>query len=101
MKGNVFTTRLRDIILDKDNLFLVMDYEPHDLRTLLRKEMVEMTENSHFKIMAYNILCSVKYLHSANVAHRDLKPANILVDSDCKITLCDFGLARTIETIDK
>jgi serine/threonine protein kinase len=35
-------------------------------------------------------------MHSANIVHRDLKPANILIDKDCKIFLCDFGLARTL-----
>ncbi len=44
----------------------------------------------------YNILRAMKYLHSANVIHRDLKPGNILIDSDCQIKVCDFGLARTL-----
>ena len=26
--------------------------------------------------------------------HRDLKPKNILANSDCKLKICDFGLAR-------
>ena len=33
-------------------------------------------------------------MHSANVMHRDLKPANILVNSNCDLKICDFGLAR-------
>ena len=35
-------------------------------------------------------------MHSANVIHRDLKPANILIDSACRIKLCDFGLSRSL-----
>jgi serine/threonine protein kinase len=31
---------------------------------------------------------------AANVFHRDLKPKNILANSDCKLKICDFGLAR-------
>lgn len=31
---------------------------------------------------------------AANVFHRDLKPKNILANADCKLKLCDFGLAR-------
>lgn len=50
--------------------------------------------------MVYNLLCAVKYLHSANVLHRDLKPANILVNEDCSVKICDFGLARSIAGID-
>ena len=30
----------------------------------------------------------------ANVFHRDLKPKNILANADCKLKVCDFGLAR-------
>lgn len=47
----------------------------------------------------YNLLCAVKYLHSANVLHRDLKPANVLVNEDCSVKICDFGLARSISGI--
>lgn len=36
----------------------------------------------------------MKYIHSANVLHRDLKPGNILVNADCDVKICDFGLAR-------
>ncbi|KAM0862501.1 hypothetical protein ACQ4PT_045211 [Festuca glaucescens] len=36
----------------------------------------------------------MKYIHTANVFHRDLKPKNILANADCKLKICDFGLAR-------
>lgn len=48
----------------------------------------------------YNLLCAVKYLHTANVLHRDLKPANILVNEDCSVKICDFGLARSIAGVE-
>jgi mitogen-activated protein kinase 1/3 len=44
----------------------------------------------------YNTLCSTKFLHSCNIIHRDIKPANILVNHNCQIMICDFGLARTL-----
>lgn len=47
-------------------------------------------------LILYNILCGLKFLHSANVLHRDLKPANILIDENCNIKFCDFGLSRTL-----
>jgi len=48
----------------------------------------------HVQYMAYQILLGMKYMHSAGIVHRDLKPANILINEDCSIKVCDFGLAR-------
>jgi len=53
-------------------------------------------DEDHILIILHNILCGLELLHSANVIHRDIKPANILVNDDCNIKICDFGLARTL-----
>lgn len=44
-------------------------------------------------------MIGLKYLHTAGVLHRDLKPANILINEDCTVKICDFGLARSIDGI--
>ncbi|CAE7231084.1 unnamed protein product [Rhizoctonia solani] len=43
----------------------------------------------------YQTLRALKALHSANVLHRDLKPSNLLLNANCDLKLCDFGLARS------
>ena len=53
-------------------------------------------QEDHILTIMYNTLCSLNYLHSANVIHRDMKPANLLVDSNCSVKICDFGLARNL-----
>ena len=40
----------------------------------------------------------MKYVHSASVIHRDLKPGNLLVNADCELKICDFGLSRGFES---
>jgi mitogen-activated protein kinase 1/3 len=39
-------------------------------------------------------------MHTAKILHRDIKPANILINEDCSIKICDFGLARSIAGIE-
>ena len=50
----------------------------------------------HLVKLTYNTLCCINFLHEANVLHRDIKSANILINSDCSVKLCDFGLARSL-----
>jgi serine/threonine protein kinase len=101
MKGNVFTTKLHDVIIpgdetNFDKIFIVMDYVSGDLKALLANPKF-LFEEEHAVIVLYNLLCALNYLQSANVVHRDLKPGNILINSDCEIQICDFGMARTFE----
>ena len=41
----------------------------------------------------YQLLRGLKYLHSANILHRDLKPNNILVNRECDLAICEFGIS--------
>jgi serine/threonine protein kinase len=50
----------------------------------------------HAQYFTYQILRGLKFVHSAKVLHRDLKPSNLLVNSNCDLAICDFGLSRGI-----
>jgi mitogen-activated protein kinase 1/3 len=39
-------------------------------------------------------------MHSAKVVHRDIKPANILINEDCSVKICDFGLSRSLAGVE-
>ena len=77
------------------SVFLVLEYFQIDLKKMITHPEIKYDED-HVKVVLYNLLCSLKLLHSAGIVHRDLKPANILVNSDSSIRLCDFGMARVI-----
>ena len=63
-----------------------------DLHAIIRSQ--QPLSDAHFQSFIYQTLCGLKYIHSANVLHRDLKPGNLLVNADCELKICDFGLAR-------
>lgn len=48
-------------------------------------------------VRSVQLLRGLKYIHSANVLHRDLKPSNLVLNANCDLAICDFGLARGVE----
>lgn len=63
--------------------------------------MIDDRQNDYMNVILYNLICGIKYLHSANIMHRDIKPNNILIDSNCNIKFCDFGLSRNVIKFDE
>ncbi|CAI5744608.1 unnamed protein product [Peronospora destructor] len=57
----------------------------------------EALSSDHVAFITYQILCGLRYVHSAHIIHRDVKPSNVLINRDCLVKLCDFGLARGID----
>jgi len=75
-----------------------MEFAESDLKKILKSTI--NLEILHIQTIVYNLLCAVKYLHESKVIHRDLKPANVLVNEDCSVKLCDYGLARSITGVE-
>lgn len=79
-------------------IYVVMEYAESDLKKVIKSSI--HLQLLHIQTIIYNLICAVKYLHESNVLHRDMKPANILVNEDCTVKLCDFGLARSITGVE-
>lgn len=74
-----------------NEVYLIQEYVDADLHQVIQKQLLN---DEYFQYFVYQILRGLKMIHSANVIHRDLKPSNILVDHECTLRICDFGLAR-------
>ena len=67
-----------------------------DLKSLLGKSEQLAFNEGHVVTIMYNILCSINLIHTSNIMHRDIKPANILINENCHVRICDFGLSRPV-----
>ncbi|XP_042021841.1 mitogen-activated protein kinase 15-like [Salvia splendens] len=74
------------------DIYVVFELMESDLHQVI-KANDDLTPE-HYQFFLYQLLRGMKYIHTANVFHRDLKPKNILANADCKLKICDFGLAR-------
>lgn len=78
-----------------EDVYIISDLMETDLHRIIysRQEL----SDDHIQYFVYQILRALLYLHSANVLHRDLKPSNLLLNSNCDLKVCDFGLARGLD----
>jgi mitogen-activated protein kinase 1/3 len=74
------------------DVYFVTELMESDLHNLLCSEQV--LSDRHVQYLMSQICSAVAYIHSADIIHRDLKPENVLVNSNCELKICDFGLAR-------
>ncbi|KAF8726714.1 hypothetical protein HU200_019183 [Digitaria exilis] len=77
---------------DFRDIYVVFELMDTDLHQVIKAN--DDLTREHHQFFLYQMLRALKYIHTANVYHRDLKPKNILANANCKLKICDFGLAR-------
>ncbi|KAL2245516.1 mitogen-activated protein kinase 19 isoform X2 [Sesamum indicum] len=77
---------------DFKDIYVVFELMESDLHQVIKAN--DDLTHEHHRFFLYQMLRALKYMHTANVYHRDLKPKNILANANCKLKVCDFGLAR-------
>ncbi|RFU33921.1 hypothetical protein B7463_g2445, partial [Scytalidium lignicola] len=89
---------LQEVVVGEDtskieNIFLVLDFLEHDLKTLL-EDMSEPFLTSEVKTLLQQLISGVAYLHNNWILHRDLKTSNLLLNNRGQLKIADFGMAR-------
>jgi eukaryotic-like serine/threonine-protein kinase len=82
---------------DRGELYLVMPHFPDTLRGLLRLEG-RLSPLDAIDI-ALAIADALVVAHEYGIVHRDIKPENILIASDRRPALADFGIARELRSL--
>jgi len=90
---------MRDILKpasleDFEDVYMITDLMETDLHRIIYSK--QKLSDDHVQYFVYQMLRALKYMHSAGVLHRDLKPSNLLLNSNCDLKVCDFGLARGV-----
>jgi len=89
---------VHDFGYDFAQLFIVMEYIPgKDLKTILRQRGRYTVEEGIPIIV--QACAGIGYAHRAGLVHCDIKPHNMIVTSDSRLKVTDFGIARALSTI--
>ncbi|CBF74071.1 protein stk47 [Aspergillus nidulans FGSC A4] len=84
---------LLEVMVEKNECFMVFEYLSHDLTGLINHPTFTLTA-AHKKDLAKQMFEGLSYLHHRGVLHRDIKAANILISNQGRLKYADFGLAR-------
>ncbi len=82
-----------------DLYYMVMEYI--DGPTLRAKLMQLSFQGENFTIpeavrVTRDLASALAYAHKRDMIHRDIKPGNIMLDSEGRVVLTDFGIARIV-----
>ncbi|MYW74741.1 serine/threonine-protein kinase, partial [Pseudonocardia sp. SID8383] len=85
---------VHDFAVEADRAYLVMELvDGPTLKDVIAREDLPPED---IRRIGTEVAQTLAYVHSQGVTHRDIKPSNILVDSDGRARLADFGIAALL-----
>jgi serine/threonine-protein kinase len=87
-----------DVGQDGDSYYIVMEYvEGQDLKSIIL-EQAPLSIGRALDI-TIDVCAGVGYAHRAGIVHCDVKPQNVLISTDGRVKVTDFGIARAFSQI--
>ena len=83
-----------------ESFFIVTEFCPTSLDKLLKAGGRKVNVKKVVRWCA-QIADGVLFLHDRKIVHRDLKPHNLLLGNDGNVRICDFGIAKTVNSFGK
>jgi serine/threonine protein kinase len=83
-----------DVFEYNNNMYMVLDLYT---MTLVDYKLRNYTHENYFErciTIIKSLIIIIKTIHENNILHRDLKPTNICLDSNYKLYIIDFGIAK-------
>lgn len=89
--GHPHIVNSQGVGLQKDRIWLILEYLPRDLTTALKRGLT----NELRQRFSLQLTQAVTWLHDRGIIHRDIKPRNILITVDDNLKLVDFDHSRS------
>ena len=87
-----------DVVVHEDRPWLVMEYLPSDsLATVVRSKGPLLP--LQVAAIGRDVADGLAAAHVAGVVHRDVKPGNVLIGTDGRVKLTDFGVSRAVDDV--
>lgn len=93
-----FLPKLYHTFQDEEYLYIVMEFVSNGtLLNRISRQGKRGFPKYLIQFLAAQLVLTLEYLQSKNIAHRDIKPSNIMIDEQLYIKLVDFGDAKVVD----